>query len=112
MTRNDLYFIKSTRDNLQKKFKMKDLEELRSFLGIEFARTKAEILMNQRKYVLDLIVDSGLGGAKLVFTPLECNQKLTSAEFDESIMSACVNDSDLVDAEPYQMLVGGYYISP
>ncbi|XP_019261093.1 PREDICTED: uncharacterized protein LOC109239042 [Nicotiana attenuata] len=73
---------------------MKDLGELRFFLGIEFARSKAGILMNQRKYALDLIADSRLGGAKPASTPLK------------DATSAGVKDNVLPDPEPYQRLVG------
>nr|XP_016501464.1 PREDICTED: uncharacterized mitochondrial protein AtMg00810-like [Nicotiana tabacum] len=38
--------------------------------------------MNQRKYALELIAESGLGGAKPASTPLETSSKLTSVEFD------------------------------
>lgn len=45
-------------------FRIKDMGELRFFLGIEFARSKRGITMNQRKYALDLIKGLGLNGAK------------------------------------------------
>ncbi|XP_070026366.1 uncharacterized mitochondrial protein AtMg00810-like [Nicotiana sylvestris] len=112
VTGNDPSLIQSARENLQKKFKMKDLGELRFFLGIEFACSKAGILMNQRKYALDLIADSGLGGAKPASIPLECNQRLTTAKFDEVVLgsedvtNAGVKDNVLPDPEPYQRLVG------
>nr|XP_009761182.1 PREDICTED: uncharacterized protein LOC104213382 [Nicotiana sylvestris] len=98
--------IQAARDNLQKKFKMKDLGELRFFISIEFDRSKAGILMNQCKYALDLISDSGLGGAKPVSTSLEVNQKLTSVEFDEATQTKDNEDTILDDVEPYQRLVG------
>nr|XP_016515901.1 PREDICTED: uncharacterized mitochondrial protein AtMg00810-like [Nicotiana tabacum] len=85
---------------------MKDLGELRFFLGIEFARSKAGILLNRWKYALDLISDSGLGGAKPVSTPLEVHQKLTLVEFDEATKTKDDEDIILTDAEPYQRLVG------
>ena len=44
-----------TRQEIQKKFKMKDLGELKFFLGIEFSRPDKGILMSQRKYALELI---------------------------------------------------------
>lgn len=50
---------------------MKDLSELRYFLGIEFARSDKGIMMNQKRYSLELISECGLGGAKYVATPLK-----------------------------------------
>nr|XP_016472473.1 PREDICTED: uncharacterized mitochondrial protein AtMg00810-like [Nicotiana tabacum] len=76
---------------------MKDLGELKFFLGIEFARSKEGIIMNQRKYVMKLISESGLGGAKPARTPLEMNQKLTSVEYDSWDKT---NDEDEVLKDP------------
>jgi len=39
--------------------------------------------MNQRKYALQLISEVGLAAAKPALTPLECNMKLTSVEYDQ-----------------------------
>ncbi|XP_019227459.1 PREDICTED: uncharacterized protein LOC109235998 [Nicotiana attenuata] len=74
---------------LQEKFKMKDLGELKFFLGIEFSRSKEGILMCQRKYALKVVSELGLAGGKQAPTPLEFSQKLTYVEFDE-----VVKDSD------------------
>uniref|UniRef100_A0A3Q7IU36 Reverse transcriptase Ty1/copia-type domain-containing protein n=1 Tax=Solanum lycopersicum TaxID=4081 RepID=A0A3Q7IU36_SOLLC len=59
---------------------MKDLGELRYFLGIEFARSKDGIMMNQRRYALELVPECEIAGAKPTTTPFEQNQKLTSLE--------------------------------
>ena len=40
--------------------------------------------MNQRKYALELIFEARLAGAQPIFTPLECNIKLTSVAYDTS----------------------------
>nr|XP_016444963.1 PREDICTED: uncharacterized mitochondrial protein AtMg00810-like [Nicotiana tabacum] len=45
------------------KFKVKDLGELKYFLGIEVLRFQQGIFLNQRKYVLELILEMGLSGA-------------------------------------------------
>lgn len=54
---------------------MKDLGELKYFLGIEFARSEKGILMHQRKYILELISQIGLEAAKPVMTPMDTNVK-------------------------------------
>lgn len=41
------------------------------------------ILVNQRKYALELISESGLSGAKPTCTPLEPNKKFTTFYYDE-----------------------------
>nr|XP_016493621.1 PREDICTED: uncharacterized mitochondrial protein AtMg00810-like [Nicotiana tabacum] len=64
---------------------MKDLGELKYFLGIEFARSADEIIMHKRKYVLEIISELRLGAAKPVATPLEVNAKLTTKEYDDHL---------------------------
>ncbi|XP_019240599.1 PREDICTED: uncharacterized protein LOC109234813 [Nicotiana attenuata] len=106
VTGSDVMFIDKTRADLQKFFKMKDLGELKFFLGIEFARSSKGIYMSQRKYALELIAELGLAGSKTTSTPLEVNQKLTTMEFDKAITPAADNDPVLRDASVYQRLVG------
>ncbi|XP_019259436.1 PREDICTED: uncharacterized protein LOC109237570 [Nicotiana attenuata] len=43
--------------------------------------------MTQRKYALELIVESGLGGTKPASTPLGTSSKLSSVEFDMQVLS-------------------------
>uniref|UniRef100_A0A3Q7HPE8 Reverse transcriptase Ty1/copia-type domain-containing protein n=1 Tax=Solanum lycopersicum TaxID=4081 RepID=A0A3Q7HPE8_SOLLC len=105
LTGNDQAMIQQTKERLQQAFKIKDLGELRYFLGLEFARNNAGILIHQRKYALELISDMGLAGAKPVSTPMELNQKLTTVEFDASISSRCP-DETLKDPTGYQRLIG------
>lgn len=49
-----------------KKFEMKDLGLLKYFLGIEVAKSNHGILISQRKYVLDLLKETGMLGCKPV----------------------------------------------
>ncbi|XP_049371950.1 uncharacterized protein LOC125836839 [Solanum verrucosum] len=96
-----------TSQEIQKKFKMKDLGELKFFLGIQFSRSNKGILMSQRKYASDLISESGLGGAKPACTPLEMNQKLTSVQYDEHINNGIPEgDTILTYTTKYQRVVG------
>ena len=60
-------------------FKIKDLGSLKYFLGMEFARSKSDILVNQRKYILDLLKETGLLGCRIAETPIEQNLKLEVA---------------------------------
>lgn len=58
---SDKGLIQEAKGILNHNFKMKDLSELRYFLGIEFARSNKGIMMNQRRYALELISECGLG---------------------------------------------------
>ncbi|XP_075083829.1 uncharacterized protein LOC142167796 [Nicotiana tabacum] len=89
---------------LHQKFKLKDLGELRYFLGIEVLRSKAGVILNQRKYVLELIFDMGLSGAKPVITPMEINLRLTTVEYDKA--TCIMGDVALQHPTSYQKLIG------
>ncbi|XP_021807743.1 uncharacterized protein LOC110751560 [Prunus avium] len=79
---------------LSQEFEMKNLGDLKYFLGIEVARSTTGIFMSQRKYVLDLLTETGMLGCKPVDTPIEMNHKL------------CENmDQEPTNKEQYQRLV-------
>jgi predicted TPR repeat methyltransferase len=67
-------------DYLDHFFDMKYLEKLKYFLGIEVAQNATGIFLSQRKYVLDLISDCGLLGAKLATILIEQNHWLALIE--------------------------------
>ena len=50
---------------------MKDLAPLKYFLGIEVSRSSERIFQSQRKYVLDILQETGMSGCQLVDTPIE-----------------------------------------
>ncbi|XP_039047304.1 uncharacterized protein LOC120187725 [Hibiscus syriacus] len=52
------------KDFLAKEFETKDLGSLRYFLSMEVSRTSSGFLINQRKYVLDLLSKIGIMGCK------------------------------------------------
>ena len=64
---------------LAKEFEIKDLGALRYFLGMEVARSKAGISVSQRKYVLDLLKDTGMIGCKPADTPMDSTNKFGNA---------------------------------
>lgn len=92
---------------LQTHFKIKDFGEIRYFLGLEIARNKEGIVVNQRKFTLDLISEFGLAGTKSVSTSLKVNQRFTSQEFDMHYEPQETHeDVALNDPTGYQKLVG------
>ncbi|XP_070049026.1 uncharacterized protein [Nicotiana tomentosiformis] len=81
---NSAELVEHAKTILDQQFRVNDLGEIKYFLGIEVLRSKAGILLNQRKYILELISELRLSGAKLAFTPLEANVRLTTAEYDQA----------------------------
>ncbi|KAI3788025.1 hypothetical protein L2E82_00620 [Cichorium intybus] len=78
---------------LSKEFKIKDLGQLKYFLGMEIARSKNGISVSQRKYTLDLLSETGMLGCKPASIPLDPGKKFQAHR-------------DPVDKERYQRLVG------
>ena len=76
ITRDDVEEIRGLKERLGKAFEVKDLGQLRYFLGIEIARSSKGIILSQRKYVLDLLTETGMLGCRTVATPIDKNQKL------------------------------------
>lgn len=57
---------------------MRDLDELRYFLGLEIDRDQFGIFMCQKKYTLDIIKEFGLSYAKPVLISMDSYIKLTA----------------------------------
>jgi hypothetical protein len=94
ITGDDSFEMSQLKQKLSKEFEVKDLGQLRYFLGIEIARSPKGIVLSQRKYVLDLLSDVGMLGCRVASTPIEKNHQL------------CAQSGDPVDRESYQRLVG------
>lgn len=95
VTGNDEREKQRLKQNLIKEFEIKELGKLRYFLGIEVSYSKQGIFISQRKYVTDLLEETGKLGCKPVTTPIEPNQRLAEAKEEAA-----------VDREMYQRLVG------
>jgi Reverse transcriptase (RNA-dependent DNA polymerase)/Integrase core domain/gag-polypeptide of LTR copia-type/GAG-pre-integrase domain len=64
--------------HLGREFDIKDLGNLKYFLGIEIARSQKGLFLSQRKYILDLLRESGKMGVKPANIPMDYNQKVIS----------------------------------
>lgn len=54
LTGDDTEEMNRLKMNLAKEFEIKDLGQLKYFLGMDVARSKKIIMVSQRKYALDL----------------------------------------------------------
>ncbi|KAJ8765494.1 hypothetical protein K2173_014616 [Erythroxylum novogranatense] len=95
ITGDDVEEISKLQANLFEDFEMKDLGSLKYFLGIEVMRSNQGIYISQRKYILDLLAETGMLDCKPADTPIMLNHGLKIVEGAES-----------VDRRRYQHLVG------
>jgi hypothetical protein len=95
ITGDDTEEISRLQKNLASEFEMKDLGGLKYFLGIEVARSTRNIFLSQRKYVLDLLSETGMLDCKPVDTPIVQNHGLKDCA-----------DQTPTNKERYQRLVG------
>lgn len=95
VTGNNAQTIKSLKDFLFQQFHIKDLGNLKYFLGIEVSRSQKGIFISQRKYAFDILNDVGLLGSRPNSFPMEAYLKLNPDDGDP-----------LHDPTKYRRLVG------
>ena len=95
ITGSDLKDIEDLKSSLHNHFKLKDLGKLKYFLGIEVAQSNTGIVISQRKYVLDILEETGMLDCKPVETPMDSNVKLVPGQGEP-----------LKDPGQYRKLVG------
>ncbi|KAE8725434.1 Indole-3-acetic acid-amido synthetase GH3.17 [Hibiscus syriacus] len=95
ITGDDEAEILQTKENLSVRFQMKELGQLKHFLGLEVDRTHEGIFLCQQKYAKDLLKRFGMLECKSTSTPMEPNIKMCAHE-----------GKDLEDATMYRQLVG------
>lgn len=71
VTGSNLEEVNKVKEFLKTNFQIKDLGELKYFLGIEVLRNENGICLSQRKYCRDLLADYGLLACKPSQTPIE-----------------------------------------
>lgn len=94
ITGSDAQETERLKMQLAKEFEVKDMGQLRYFLGIEVSRSPKGIYLSQRKYILDLLSETGMTGCHSAYTPIEQNHRLVR------------EGGSPVDREQYQRLVG------
>ncbi|KAL1203338.1 Retrovirus-related Pol polyprotein from transposon TNT 1-94 [Cardamine amara subsp. amara] len=94
VTGDDVEGIKRTKGLLKASFDIKDLGELKYFLGIEVCKFENGLFLSQRKYTLDLLEETGKLGVKPAKTPIEDGYKI------------CPEGEPLMEVKQYQRLVG------
>ena len=95
LTGDDDVEIRQIKEALAREFKIKDLGEMKYFLGMEVARSKQGIYISQRKYILDLLNETGMLGCPPSDTPIRADK-----------ISDEVNLGKAVDMGKYQRMVG------
>ncbi|KAL0744686.1 hypothetical protein Bca101_100787 [Brassica carinata] len=89
ITGSDKEGIIATKEFLKSMFEIKDLGEMKYFLGIEICRSKEGLFMSQRKYTLDLLKGAGAYGGKTARMPMEDGYKVP-------------REGEIEDSKPYQ----------
>ena len=77
LANDSLDAIASVKTFLYDTFQIKDLGQLCYFLGLEVARLSAGINLNQCKYAIDLLTNTGFLNAKPATTPMASTSKFS-----------------------------------
>jgi len=73
------------KEKLAIQFEIKDLGKLKYFLGIKVAYSKKDIFISQRKYVADLLKETGMIDCKTTQVPIEQNHRIGSDEGSSTV---------------------------
>lgn len=95
ITGDDTEEIERLKGSLFQEFEMKDLGNLKYFLGIEVLCSDGGFFLRQKKYILDILAEMGLIDCKPADTPTLVNHGLQISE-----------EAELANQGQYQRLVG------
>ena len=93
--RDDAKEISNLKRQLFREFEMKDLGNLKYFLGIEVLKSKKGIFSNQQKYILDFVAETRILDCKPAETPIVTNHGLQK-----------IKRSQNTDKDQYRRMVG------
>ena len=79
-TSDDNEEILWTKENLSVHFQMKELRELKHFLGLEVDRTNEGLFLCHKKYAKNLLEKFGMLKGRPISTPMEVNASYCSPE--------------------------------
>jgi len=98
---NSLQSITEMKKVLEQNFKMKDLGEISSILGINVAKKNDSIKIDQKDYIKSILEKFGMSDCNPVSTPFDYNQKISSK------MSPKTDDErkEMADV-PYMQAIG------
>ena len=88
-------FILDSKRKLTTEFEMKDLGMIHYFLGIEMWKKLSEIMLSQRKYVVEILKRFEMMDCKSMSTPMMMNLKLLGD-----------TTSKIVDVTLYRKMIG------
>jgi hypothetical protein len=75
LTGDNTVEMERLKESLATEFEVKDLGPMRYFLGMEVARSRRGISVSQRKYILDLLTETGMLGCKPSDTPVDVGKR-------------------------------------
>jgi hypothetical protein len=85
--------FENIKDKLKNNFAMRDLGKLNYCLGMEFKQTDKSIMVNQQRYINNILEKFGMQNCKNTATPMELGLKLEKGNNEEI-------------EKPYQNLIG------
>ena len=92
---SNMNLMNSFKDNMKRRFKMKDLGKISYFLGIDFNQKDGEMRMNQKRYLTKLLERFNMTDCKPRTTPCE-------VQFDDNAH----NNEPCINPTEYRELVG------